>query len=144
MPSNHEDVLDGLMDGLSIEDAAERFGVPEAEVREILKRETARVYDGEAMRAEWVLTARRLRRMELTFDKKAIDDLDCAAAVVAIKASERRASLTGANAPPNRLVTVMHAAPLQERPTSTQRIAAVMERLVAEGQAKGNGEAEPH
>lgn len=38
------------------------------------------------MRDERDLTARRLRRMELKFDKQAIDNLDCTAAFVAIKA----------------------------------------------------------
>jgi len=51
------------------------------------------------MRQEWMLTARRLPAMELDFYKKAMDDLDCTAAIVALKSSERPATLTGANAP---------------------------------------------
>ena len=98
MPTDRDAVLDALMDGMSIEAAAHRFGLREAEVRDILKAETDRAYDGAAMREEWTLTARRLRRMEMVFDRKAIVDLDPTAAIVAIKASERRASLTGANA----------------------------------------------
>jgi hypothetical protein len=65
-------VLDALMDSLSIEAAADRFGLREADVRAILKEETDRCYDGAEMRAEWTLTARRLRRMEIKFDRQAI------------------------------------------------------------------------
>jgi len=91
-----------------------------------------RVYDGTDMRAEWALTARRLRRMALAFDKKAITGLDCAAAVVAIKASERRATLTGANAPPSHLVTIMHQQVSEEQPTSTQKMLDAIRRLRGE------------
>jgi hypothetical protein len=105
--ADREAILDALMDGASIEAIAKRVGLHKAEVQAILKEETANAYDGEALRSEWTLTARRLRRMELAFDRKAIDDLDCTAAIVAIKASERRASLTGANAQQGHLVTVM-------------------------------------
>lgn len=52
---------------------ADRFDLRQDEVREILKAETDRAYNGAEMRAEWALTARRLRRMELTFDKLAIE-----------------------------------------------------------------------
>ena len=60
-------VLDALAFGLSIEDAAGRFGMREADVRELLKQETDRVYDGVEQRSEWMLTARRLQRIELKF-----------------------------------------------------------------------------
>ena len=93
MPPDRDAVLDALMEGSSIAAAADRFGIRESEVREILKAEVDRCYDGEELRAEWTLTARRLRRMELKFDKQAIENLECTAAMVAIKASERRASL---------------------------------------------------
>jgi hypothetical protein len=98
MPSDREVVLDELLDGLSIDVVARRFDRPEDEVH--LKRETERIYDGEEMRAEWTLTARRLRRMELKLDRKAIDHLDCVAAAIALKASERQATLCGANGHP--------------------------------------------
>ena len=126
---DREAVLDFLMDGGSISAAADRFGLRETEVRDILKQETDRCYDGAEMRSEWTLTARRLRRMELAFDRKAIDDLDCAAAIVAIKASERRASLTGANAPPGHLVTVMHANAIEHQETSTENLRRVLDEL---------------
>ena len=128
---DRDKVLDALMDGLSVEAAADRFNMREADVAEILKAETDRVYDGSAMRAEWTLTGRRLRRMELAFDKKAITEMDCAAAIVALKASERRATLTGANAPTAHLGTwtVMHAEAVAEQPNSTQQMLEVLNRL---------------
>ena len=127
-------VLDALMGGLSIEAAAARFGMREADVREILKAEIDRNHDGAEMRAEWTLTARRLRRMELAFDRKAIADHDCAAAIVSIKASERRATLMGANAPPAQLVTVMHANAIAAQPSSTEQINRLVDELMSKAQ----------
>lgn len=127
--ADRDAVLDFLMTGGSIKAAADRFDMRETEVREILKAETDRAYDGAEMRAEWTLTARRLRRMELAFDAKAIAELDCTAAIVAIKASERRASLTGASAPPAHLVTIMHQNALEEAPTSTEHLRRVLDAL---------------
>jgi hypothetical protein len=132
--ADRDAVLDALMEGSSIEAAADRFGLREAEVREILKDETDRAYDGEELRAEWTLTARRLRRMELKFDAKAIADLDCTAAIVAIKASERRASLQGAgSALPSHLLTIMHAQAIAEAPTSTQLLRNSLDNLLGIG-----------
>jgi hypothetical protein len=92
---DREAALDAMMDGHSIGVVADRFGLAKAEVREILREESERRFDGAAMRDERALTARRLWRMEPKFDKQAIDNLDCTAVIVAIKASERRASLSG-------------------------------------------------
>jgi hypothetical protein len=144
MPGDHDVVLDALANGLSIEAAADRFGLREAEVRDILKQETDRCYDGAEMRAEWTLTARRLRQLELVFGRKAIDDLDCAAAIVSIKASERRATLTGANAVQGHLVTIMHAAKaVEDEGTSTQKMLNAIRRLKAEHTAKPDADQEP-
>lgn len=128
---DREAVLDALMDGHSIGAVADRFDLAEGDVREILREESERTFDGAAMRAEWTLTARRLRRMELKFDAKAIADLDCSAAIVAIKASERRASLSGAgSAAPSHLLTIMHAQAIEEAPTSTEQFRRVLDELI--------------
>jgi hypothetical protein len=87
--------------------------------------------DGSAIRDEWALTARRLRRLELKFDAMAIADLDCTAAIVSIKASERRASLSGAgSAQPSHLITVMSARALEEAPTSTGHMRNLLDNVL--------------
>ena len=130
--SDRDAVLDALAFGLSIEDAAGRFGMREAEVRQRLKQETDRVYDGVEQRSQWMLTSRRLELIEVKFARKALDDMDPTAAIVAIKASERRATLTGANAPPAHLVTVMHAQASEGRTSSTERMLEAIRRLRSE------------
>ena len=129
--TDHSAVLDALAFGLSIEDAAGRFGMREAEVRQRLKQETDRVYDGVEQRSQWMLTSRRLELIEVKFARKALDDMDPTAAIVAIKASERRATLCGANAPPAHLVTVMHTQPIEDG-TSTQKMLEAIRRLRGE------------
>ena len=61
--------------------------------------------------------------------------MDPSAAIVSIKASERRATLTGANAPPADLVTVMHAQASEEQTSSTSRMLEAIRRLRAEPEA---------
>jgi len=133
-------VLDALIGGLSLAGVADRFGISKSAVQAILKQETDRVYDGAEMRAEWMLTARRLRRMELAFDKKAVEQLDCAAAIVAIKASERRATLTGANAPIGHAVAVMTQS-AEEPTSSTEKMLEAIRRLRGEEPETGASEA---
>jgi len=48
-------------DVASIRAFAARFDMGESDLRDILKAETDRASDGAQMRAEWMLTARRLR-----------------------------------------------------------------------------------
>ena len=133
MADRRDEVLDALMIGDSIGVVADRFGLAKADVREILKDETDRAADGAEMRAEWMLTQRRLKRMELAFDRYAIENLDCNAALVAIKASERRASLSGAgSAQPSHLVAIIHAKALEAAPTSTESALRVLQQLRGE------------
>ena len=129
--TDRDDVLDALASGLTIPACARRFSLSEADVSDILKSETDRVADGAEMRAEWMLTARRLREVELKFHAKAVADLDCAAAVVSIKASERRATLTGANAPPAHLVHVMTSQVEDSSQTNTQKMLEAVRALKA-------------
>jgi hypothetical protein len=93
---DRENILDAKTDGMSIAAIAGRFGVSEREVRDILRDEVQRRADGDFLREDWTLTIRRLAVMEAKFGRKAIDHLDEAAAMVSIRANERRASLTGA------------------------------------------------
>jgi len=62
-----EAVLDALASGDTLAAIADQFRLSKAEIRRIIKSEVDRVFDGSEMRVEWMLTARRLRRMELAF-----------------------------------------------------------------------------
>jgi hypothetical protein len=124
-----EAILDALAAGLSVERAAERFKLPVAEVRQLLRDEVDRFRDGEYLREVWVLADRRLAAVELKFYNKAVEgDGDPQSAIVFVKTSERRATLAGANAPIGHAVTVMHAAAPPEL-TSIDRIEAAIERI---------------
>jgi hypothetical protein len=93
---DREKVLDAKSDGMSVALISRRFGMPEHEVRDILREEIARRSDGDFLRESWSLTLRRLEIMEAKFGRQAIDNLDQGAALVALRANERRASLSNA------------------------------------------------
>jgi hypothetical protein len=81
---------------LSIADTARRFGLPEGDVSDP-QRGDRPLFEGVSQGA-WMLVARRLET-DFKFYRKAMDDADPRAAIVFIKALERPATLTDANAP---------------------------------------------
>jgi hypothetical protein len=93
---DREKILDAKSDGMPIAAIARQFSVSEHEVRDILREEIARRSDGDFLRESWSLTLRRLEIMEAKFGRQAIDNLDQGAALVALRANERRASLSNA------------------------------------------------
>lgn len=131
MPIDPEIVVNGIANGLSIRDAARHYELSEAEIRAILKRATDECYDGIHLREQWMLEARRLQAVGLKFFHKAMDEGDPQAAIVFIKASERAATLAGANAPTGHAVSVIDHTAALEQPTSTQRIRRVLDELIA-------------
>src|SRR5215469_5970454 len=135
MPIDRDAILDALADGLSIAAAADQFDLPEAEVRQILKAETDRLYDGAEMRAGWALADRRLLRMELAFHRKAMEEMDASLAGIALKANERRASLQGGgSAQPSHLILTMNTKAIEAAPTSTQELRRVLWELKHPGE----------
>jgi len=129
-----ETVLDALAGGLSIHACAAQFGLPEAEVRAIRKAEADRLADGEEIRQQHALANRRLLKMELAFHAKAMAEMDPSAAVIALKANERRFSLNGAGAAqPSHLLMIMNQQKIEAAPTSTDRLRRVLDELKAEG-----------
>lgn len=129
--TDQEVILDALAGGLTIKAAADRFDMPQNEVRALLKEEAERCYDGAEMRQEWALASRRFKRMELAFHERAMEQMDPSLAVIALKANERRASLSGAgSAAPSHLIAVMHAKAIEEAPSSTEQIRRVLDELI--------------
>jgi len=127
-----DEILDALASGATIRACVARFGVDEREVQQVLKAETNRMADGQEMRSEWMLASRRLREVEIKFHNQAVANMDCQAAVVSIKANERRATLNGANAPTAQAVTIMNQVKETEQPSSTVRMLEAIRRLKEE------------
>ena len=86
-----------------------------------------------------MLEARRLAAVGLKFYRKAMAEAVPQAAIVFIKASERRAMLQGANHPVGHAVTVMHeAAPQKLISTEKIRAALTQGRLFATRPQRAN------
>jgi hypothetical protein len=136
-----EVILDALAGGLSIKKAAQRFHVPVDDVRKLLQEEIERCRDGAHLREVWALADRRLAAVEVKFFNRAMQgEGDLQSAAVFIKASERRATLNGANMPQSHILQVVSAP--QETQTSTERIQAAIDRIrAARKPEEGNGAA---
>jgi len=93
-PSN---LVQAIADGLTLAQAADRFGVSIDEVRAAQKEALEAFSNGEALRLEWMLESKRLAACGMRFYQIAMRDNDPQAATIFLKASERRATLTGAN-----------------------------------------------
>ena len=125
-----DDMVQAIADGLTIAQAADRFGVSVDEVRDAQKQALAAFSDGGALRLDWMLEAKRLAACGLRFYQIAMRDNDPQAAVIFIKASERRATLMGANAPAAASVKLIHETRPEEHQTSTQRIRAALDNVM--------------
>src|SRR5215475_3473730 len=88
-----EAILNCLIDGASIAEAARRFSVPESEIRAVVDEEAARYYDPATMRQRWMLAERRMLSLELQFYRLAKAKDDHVAGALAVEANERRATL---------------------------------------------------
>jgi hypothetical protein len=70
----------------------------------------------------------RLDQLEMAFESKAIREGDVAAGALLVKIAERRATLLGLNAPIGHAVQVIQH-DLPNKPTSTERIRAAIDRI---------------
>jgi hypothetical protein len=123
-----EAILNCLVDGASIAEAARRFSVPESEIKAIVDEETARYYDPATMRQRWMLAERRMLSLELQFYRLAKEKDDHVAGALAVKANERRATLSGANAPIGHVVQLTSTAPLVQE-SSTEYYCRMLDLL---------------
>jgi hypothetical protein len=121
-------ILDALADGLTIEGAAKRYRITPDEVRAIVKEATERCYDGAYLREHWMLEDRRLFAMEMKFYHLAMDEGNPAHAMVAVKTSERRAVLAGANMPQAHVLQISPVQP--QTKTSTERIRNALDTVL--------------
>ena len=127
---DHDVIIHEAAHGRSLRDIAGSRNLTLDEVRKIVNEEAALALDGQNLRREWLLEARRLRELGQKYFSRAMTDDDLNSGLLYIKASERLATLTGMNAPIGHAVQVMHAtAPPAIGGTSIDRIAAAIDRI---------------
>src|SRR5215831_17238935 len=92
-------IITAMAEGETAARVAQRLGVSIKQVRAAMSEAVADMASADTLRAEWFLEDHRLKTLGLWFYEIALRDNDPQAAVVFLKASERRATLGGANAP---------------------------------------------
>ena len=98
------------------------------EVHAVLDRHPIEVDRDKYLKRALALQLLQLDELEIAFREKALMDRDVAAGVLLIKVAERRATLLGLNAPIGHAVQVIQHDP-PNKPTSTERIAALIDRI---------------
>ena len=110
---------------------ARDHGCSVADVHKALDRHPIELDRDTDMKRTLALELLRLDELEEAFREKALVDRDTSAGVLLIKVAERRATLLGLNPPLGHAVQVIQHEPL-DKPTSTQRIRAVLDALTGE------------
>jgi len=129
-PEREDEIVQAVADGLSATKAAQQFGVGVNKVRELIKRATDALADGETLRREWMLEDRRLRSIGLLFYDKARREGNPADAMIFIKANERRSVMNGANAPTSYQIHLMNeVAPIHNK-SSTVQVRAALDNVM--------------
>jgi hypothetical protein len=145
--ADHEAIVHEAVQGRAVREIARSRKLMATEVEHILDIAAERAFNGEQLRRDLLIEVRQLRELKQKLWDRAVKENDLTAAAVYVKCSERLASMIGLNMPAAFSVNLIQAAPSQERPTSTARFAAVIERLAAEQQKPNGGdegEAERH
>jgi hypothetical protein len=123
-----DDILLAFSKGLSVAEVSLKFGLTEDQARDALKRAIARCAESENLRANWVMSGRRMLAIELKFCELALEgDGNATAAAIAIKANERRSALTGSNAEIGHTVRLLGPAPAKQH--SATAMLAAFDRL---------------
>src|SRR5215831_20635269 len=96
---DREGIITAMAAGENAARVAARLGVSIKQVRTAMSEAVSEMATADTLREEWFLEDHRLKTLGLRFYEIALRDNDPQAAVVFLKASERRATLDGANAP---------------------------------------------
>src|SRR5215467_4132109 len=107
---------------------ADDHGCTVEEVHEVLDRHPIEVDRDKYLKRALAMQLLQLDELEVAFRDKAIRDHDVAAGVLLVKVAERRATLLGLNAPIGHAVQVIQH-DLPNKPTSTERIRAAIDRI---------------
>jgi hypothetical protein len=120
---------------------ADEFGMTFEQVQQVLDEHAVERDRDKCLRRALAEQLLLLDRLEVTFGRMAFEDRDTAAGALLPKAAERRTTLLGLNAPIGHAVRVV-SHPAAHQPTSTARIEAELNALVADGkrsQSNGSG-----
>src|SRR5215469_5891390 len=99
-------ILREAVAGSSTRDIAKAHGVTVLEINKLLDLEAERLFGAPGMRRTMLVEAERLSLLKQSLWNRAMKDGDNTAAAIFIKASERLASMTGANMPAGHMVTI--------------------------------------
>ena len=127
MPSA-DDIVAMATTGMKIADIARACAMTQADVLRVLDTEAAENFSGEALRRAWMIEARRLDALGKLYYARAMEG-DAESAVIFLKTSERKATLTGMNAPIGHAVQVMHTVAPQPR-NSVEDMRATLDELM--------------
>jgi len=125
---DREDIITAMAAGENAARVAARLGVPIKRVQEAMREAVADMASADTLREEWFLEDHRLKTLGLRFYEIALRDNDPQAAVVFLKASERRATLGGANAPTSFVIHATSQVPVHQK-TSTEYAWDVLDQL---------------
>ena len=89
---DRDDVIASMARGENATVIAKRLGVHFRKVQAVMREAIAEMADAETLRAEWFLEDHRLKTLGLRFYEIALKENDHQAAIVFLKASERRAT----------------------------------------------------
>jgi hypothetical protein len=106
---------------------ADDFGISVDQVHAVLDHHPIEIDRDKYLKRTLALELLRLDELEEAFRDKAMVDRDVAAGVLLVKVAERRATLLGMNAPGHAVQVIQHDPP--NKPTSTERIAALIDRI---------------
>jgi hypothetical protein len=131
MPRDEDEdrIFEARASGRTARDVAREFDVTVKQVNDIVETKVDELHSGAGLRQSVGFALYRLEKMELKFHARAMaDDGDCASAAIALKANERRATLSGSNAPLGHSIQLIGGA-APEPLTSTQSLQKAFDEI---------------
>ncbi|MGY8682667.1 hypothetical protein Q2941_33540 [Bradyrhizobium sp. UFLA05-153] len=107
---------------------AETYGITEAEVHATVDQRAADMFDGVNLRRKMFLEDARLAALGVPHYEKGLAG-DVASAAIYVKISERRATMTGMNAPQGHVMQLIHQSAPVKQLNSTQEIRAAIDQV---------------
>jgi hypothetical protein len=126
-------IVQAVARGLAVRDVATASGVTEAEVRSLIDLQAANRFDGKHLRRELLFEVARLDALGAKYFARAMaGDGDINAGVLYVKISERKATLTGMNAPLGHAVQIIHQVARPRPQTTTEDVDALIDAIRAQ------------
>lgn len=122
---------------------ADEFGISIEEVQAILDDHPVERDRDTYLRRALAQQLLLLDRLEVTFGRMAFEERDTAAGALLVKIAERRATLLGMNPPIGHAVRVVQH-PSAHQPTSTDKIEAALNALLADPRAESTKNGSPN